>query len=81
MFLTALSDVATHERALESGADDFLSKPINRTELLIRVRSLLRITRLQNELRRERARDEGGPRDFSALQLRQHGGRPCPRLG
>jgi two-component system, sensor histidine kinase and response regulator len=54
VFLTALNDLVTHEQALEVGADDFLGKPINRTELLIRVRSLIRIKRLQDELRKER---------------------------
>lgn len=54
VFLTALNDVVTHEQALESGADDFLGKPINRTELLIRVRSLIRIKNLQDDLRQER---------------------------
>jgi two-component system sensor histidine kinase/response regulator len=52
LFLTALGDLATHKAALDSGADDFLTKPINRTELLIRVRSLLRIKRLSDELKR-----------------------------
>jgi two-component system, sensor histidine kinase and response regulator len=50
LFLTALGDLETHQRALKSGADDFLTKPIQRTELLIRVRSLLRIRRLYQEL-------------------------------
>ncbi len=49
LFLTALGDLETHKAALESGADDFLTKPINRTELLIRVRSLLRIKQLSDE--------------------------------
>jgi two-component system sensor histidine kinase/response regulator len=52
LFLTALGDLGTHRSALDSGADDFLTKPINRTELLIRIRSLLRIKRLSDELRR-----------------------------
>ena len=52
LFLTALGDLGTHKAALDSGADDFLTKPINRTELLIRLRSLLRIRRLSDELRR-----------------------------
>lgn len=51
VFLTAAGDPETHRTALELGADDFLCKPINRTELLIRVRSLLRVRRLHNELR------------------------------
>lgn len=52
LFLTALGDLGTHKAALDSGADDFLTKPINRTELLIRVRSLLRIKALSDELNR-----------------------------
>jgi signal transduction histidine kinase len=52
LFLTALSDLGTHKAALDSGADDFLTKPINRTELLIRIRSLLRIKELSDERKR-----------------------------
>jgi two-component system, sensor histidine kinase and response regulator len=51
LFLTALGDLGTHKSALDSGADDFLTKPINRTELLIRIRSLLRIRKLSRELK------------------------------
>lgn len=51
VFLTALSDVSSHQRAMESGVDDFLTKPINRTELLLRVRSLLRINELHRDLK------------------------------
>jgi signal transduction histidine kinase len=55
LFLTALGDLGTHKAALDSGADDFLTKPINRTELLIRVRSLLRIKALSDEQARHLA--------------------------
>jgi two-component system sensor histidine kinase/response regulator len=55
LFLTALGDLGTHKAALDSGADDFLTKPINRTELLIRVRSLLRIKELSDEQTRHLA--------------------------
>jgi two-component system sensor histidine kinase/response regulator len=51
LFLTALGDLGTHKAALDSGADDFLTKPINRTELLIRIRSLLRIRKLSLQLK------------------------------
>lgn len=51
VFLTALTDVSSHQHAMDSGVDDFLTKPINRTELLLRVRSLLRIKRLNDDLR------------------------------
>ena len=52
VFLTALNDFGAHQQALLSGADDFLTKPINRTELLMRVNSLLRIRQLNHELHR-----------------------------
>ena len=51
VFLTALSDLGSHQEAMSSGADDFLTKPINRTELLMRVRSLIWLKRLKDELR------------------------------
>jgi two-component system sensor histidine kinase/response regulator len=53
VFITALGDLETQRVALESGADDFLGKPVQRTELLMRVRSLLRITELQAERRKD----------------------------
>jgi two-component system, sensor histidine kinase and response regulator len=55
LFLTAYGDLQTHEKAIESGADDFLSKPIQRVELLLRTKSLLRIRRLEQELVRSNA--------------------------
>ena len=50
VFLTALGEDQSYAQAMDSGADDFLTKPISRTELIIRVRSLLRIRRLNREL-------------------------------
>ncbi len=43
IMVTALSDAADRVRGLESGADDFLTKPANDTALLARVRSLVRL--------------------------------------
>jgi putative two-component system response regulator len=50
ILLTALSDVESKVRGLDAGADDFLNKPFQRAELLTRLRSLLRIRRLRDEL-------------------------------
>ena len=50
MFLTAESDIGQKIKALELGADDFISKPYNENEFLSRVQVLLRIKRLQDEL-------------------------------
>ncbi len=47
---TALDSSEEKMRALKAGADDFLTKPINRAELTLRLRSLLRIHRFNQEL-------------------------------
>ena len=45
LMVTALNESGDIERAVAAGTDDFLSKPINKAELLHRVRSLLRARR------------------------------------
>lgn len=50
LMLTALTGAEDKIRALESGADDFLNKPINREELRTRIRSLIKIRNLRKEL-------------------------------
>jgi two-component system alkaline phosphatase synthesis response regulator PhoP len=42
LMITALDQPSDIERAGEAGTDDFLTKPINKTELLLRVRSVLK---------------------------------------
>ena len=49
VFTTSLHDRASRIRAKEAGADDFLVKPIDGLELLVRVERLLRV-RAQTEL-------------------------------
>ena len=50
VMVTALDPGQERVKGIEAGADDFLSKPINQPELLARVRSLLRIKTLRDEL-------------------------------
>jgi two-component system sensor histidine kinase/response regulator len=49
MIVTALADLGSVQKAIEAGADDFVSKPINRTELLARIWSLLGARKLREE--------------------------------
>ena len=51
VMVTALSDVADRVKGLKAGADDFLTKPINDTALMARVRSLLRFKMIMDEWR------------------------------
>ncbi|MDX1631085.1 MAG: response regulator [Thermoanaerobaculia bacterium] len=50
VMLTALSAVNDKVQAYDAGADDFLNKPVHANELRARVRSLVRIKRLRDEL-------------------------------
>ena len=50
IMVTALNEVPDYERAVESGTDDFLSKPVNKLELVTRVKSLLRVRLLRKRL-------------------------------
>jgi len=52
LMVTALNELGDIERGVESGTDDFLSKPVNRLELLTRVKSLLKLRHLKDELER-----------------------------
>jgi len=52
LMITALDQPSDIERAVDAGTDDFLSKPINKAELLHRVRSLLRARHHKRDLDR-----------------------------
>lgn len=51
VMITALDQVADRVRGLEAGADDFLTKPVNDLQLMTRVKSLVRLKMLTDELR------------------------------
>jgi len=55
LMVTALNELGDIERGVESGTDDFLTKPINKLELLTRVKSLLRVRHLKSALDRTMA--------------------------
>jgi len=52
IMVTALNEIGDVERGVDCGADEFLSKPINKLELLTRVKSLLSVRKLDSELER-----------------------------
>ena len=52
LMVTALNELGDIERAVNAGTDDFLSKPVNKLELLTRVKSLLRVRHMKSELER-----------------------------
>jgi DNA-binding response OmpR family regulator len=52
LMITALDQPSDIDKAVDAGTDDFLTKPINKGELLLRVRSLLRSLQNKRELDR-----------------------------
>ncbi len=71
VFLTALRDLDTFDRAQSSGGDDFLTKPVRPTELAMRIQAALKLRRVSSELREtydlvRRQRD-----DLMRLQLKK----------
>ena len=55
VMVTSLDPAEERIKGLEAGADDFLSKPVNRAELLARVRSLVRVKRLYDTVEHQAA--------------------------
>jgi class 3 adenylate cyclase len=66
ILVTSLEPQQERVKGIEAGADDFLHKPVNWEELFARVKSLLRVKRLQDEVRawnaklEERVREQVG---------------------
>ncbi len=54
LMVTALNELGDIERAVKAGTDDFLSKPVNKIELLKRVENMLRLRHVTDELERLR---------------------------
>ena len=74
VLVTALEDHASRVRGIEAGADDFLSKPVSREELIARVKTLRRLHETRRELEGRRLAAEvqqqgGDPQDLLALHL------------
>ncbi|HWU63699.1 MAG TPA: PleD family two-component system response regulator [Ensifer sp.] len=70
VMVTALDQPSDRVRGLKAGADDFLTKPVNDMQLMSRVKSLLRLKALSDELRvrAETARKFGMVVDDAAIE-------------
>lgn len=55
LMVTALGELGDIERAVEAGTDDFLSKPVNKIELVKRVENMLKLRHVSDELQRLRS--------------------------
>lgn len=53
IMVTALHEMGDVDRAVEAGTNDFITKPVNRLDLIARVKSLLRVRHVQNQLDRD----------------------------
>jgi CheY-like chemotaxis protein len=52
IMVTALNEFGDIERGIDSGTDDFLSKPVNKLELITRVKTMLKLKHLSDKLER-----------------------------
>jgi len=68
VLVTSLSSTEDKVEGLDLGADDFVSKPVNRLELLAKTRSLLRIKMLHDEVTRAKEELENKNRELLRLE-------------
>ncbi len=68
IMVTALNSVEDKVEGLDVGADDFVSKPVNRVELLAKARSLLRAKALHDELARAKVELESKNEELKRLE-------------
>jgi two-component system, OmpR family, alkaline phosphatase synthesis response regulator PhoP len=65
LMVTALNELGDIERAVQAGTDDFLSKPVNKVELVKRVQNMLQLKDVRDENERLRryieSMEEGNP--------------------
>jgi two-component system alkaline phosphatase synthesis response regulator PhoP len=66
LMVTALNELGDIERAVDSGTNDFISKPVNKLELLKRIENLLKLVHVTDELERlrryiQQMEDDAGP--------------------
>ena len=73
VMVTAVDPAEERIRGLEAGADDFLSKPVDPEELLVRVRSLLRIKALHERVE-DQARELASLNDSLEARVRMQVG-------
>ncbi len=59
LMVTALNELGDIERAVNAGTDDFLSKPVNKVELLKRVENMLKLRHVTDEVERLRRYIDG----------------------
>ena len=52
IMVTALNEFGDIERGVDSGTDDFISKPVNKLELITRVKTMLKLKHLTDKLER-----------------------------
>lgn len=67
LMLTALGDASSAQCCYDSGADDFIPKPVDHTALVLKVRALLRTKSLHDEMLRSREESRARARDLRLL--------------